>query len=196
MQRDGRVQRMAGVLLVRAPSSMRFEALSPLGTPVLIVAGDATTLTVWEVLDDKGYLLPASPNATRRWLGLALGPDELVATLSGSALPLKDPLAVDLLPPDDLGPSLTLKSADVIQRIWFDPDTGQARAVQWSGGNQARVNFTEGAPDTVPTALRLYTLDGKMEVRIRYVNPRLNSGFDPDLMTLTVPERVRIQDFR
>ena len=196
MHRDGRVQRMAGVLLLRAPSSMRFEALSPLGTPVLIVAGDASTLTVWEVLDDKGYLLPASPNATRRWLGLALGPDELVATLSGCALPLKDPLAVDLVPPDDLGPSLTLRTTDVVQRIWFDPDTGQARAVQWSGGNEARVNFTEGAPDTVPTTLRLYTLDGKMEVRIRYVNPRLNSGFDPDLMTLSVPERVKIQDFR
>ena len=196
MRKGDRTHRLAGVLLLRAPASTRFEALSPLGTPVLIVAGDATMLTMWEVLDDKAYRLPASPNATRRWLGLALGPDELVATLWGCALPLKDPLAVELVAPDETGPSLTLRGKDLVQRIWFDPANGQTRAVEWTDGTPARVTFTEGPPDSVPTALRLYTLDGKMEVRIRYQNPRLNSGFDADLMTLNVPERVRIQDFR
>lgn len=196
MRRGDRAQRLAGVLLLRAPASMRFEALSPLGTPVLIVAGDSLTLTVWEVLDDRAYLLPASPDATRRWLGLAVGPDELVATLWGCPLPLKDPLAVDLVASDDIGPSLTLRSDKRVQRIWFDPATGQARAVEWTGSDGARVTFTDGGPDTVPGAIRLYTLDGKIEVRIKYQNPRLNSGFDADLMTLSVPERVRIQDFR
>ena len=196
MRKGDRTQRLAGVLLLRAPASTRFEALSPLGTPVLIVAGDASTLTVWEVLDDKAYRLPASPDATKRWLGLALGPDELVATLAGCALPLKDPLVVELLAPDDTSPSLRLRGKDMVQRIWFDPADGQPRAVEWTDGTPAHVTFADGAPDSVPTTLRLYTLDGKMEVRIRYQNPRLNSGFDPDLMTLTVPERVRIQDFR
>jgi len=47
------------VLLLRAPASVRFEALSPFGTPVLVVAGDAKALTVWEVLGERAYLFPA-----------------------------------------------------------------------------------------------------------------------------------------
>ncbi len=115
------------MLLLSAPSALRFEALSPFGTPMLVVGEDETTLTVWEVLAQRAYYLPASPDSTRRWLGLALGPDELVATLSGHAVPLKDPLAVELMPADGLGPSLTVRSKDVVQRIWFDPANGRPR---------------------------------------------------------------------
>src|SRR6266536_1685090 len=116
VRRGDRVERLAGVLLLRAPSSLRFEALSPFGTPVLVVAGDAKALTVWEVLDGRAYILPASPDANRRWLGLALGGDELVALLSGRVRPPKDPLALELLPADGVGPSLTLRSTDGVQR--------------------------------------------------------------------------------
>jgi hypothetical protein len=31
---------------------------------------------------------------------------------------------------------------------------------------------------------------------VAYRNPQMNSGLDPSLLTLTVPEHVRIQDFR
>jgi outer membrane lipoprotein-sorting protein len=197
IRRDKRVQRLAGVLLLRAPSSLRFEALSPFGTPIIVVAGDEKTLTVWEVLDDKAYALPASPDANRRWLGLAMGIDELVALLSGRVLPLKDPLTGDLLPADPVGPSLSLRGADATQRIWFDPATGQAREVQWTGGaNPARVVFAETDPDSPPAGVTLATLDGKLEVAIKYRKPRVNTGFSPDLLKLTIPEHVKIQEFR
>jgi hypothetical protein len=198
VRRGNRVQRLAGVLLLRAPSSLRFEGLSPFGTPVLVVAGDEKSLTVWEVPDERAYILPASPDANRRWLGLALGPDELVATLCGRVLPVKDPLAVQLLPAaDGAGPSLTLRRKDVSQRIWFDPATGQASAVEWSGGaDPVRVVFTDGAPDSTPAGMTLTTLDGKLEVAVKYQDPRMNIDFDPELLKLTVPEHVRIQDFR
>ena len=198
IRRDGRVQRFADcVLLLRAPSSLRIEVLSPFGIPVLVVAGDAKALTVWEVLDERAYILPASPDANRRWLGVALGGDELVALLSGRVRPPKDPLALELLPADRVGPSLTLRSTDGVQRVWFDPASGQARAVEWTGGaNPAHVVFADGAPDSPPAGVTLTTPDGKLEVVVKYRDPKMNTGFDAGLMDLTVPEHVRIQDFR
>ena len=197
LRRGDKVQRLAGVLLLSAPSALRFEALSTFGVPVLVVGEDATTLTLWEVPAERAYFLPASPDSTRRWLGLALGPDELVATLSGHAVPLRDPFAVELMPADGLGPSLTLRSADLEQRIWFDPASGRARAVEWRGGsNAARAVFTDGASGAVPERVILATLDGKLEASVRYQDPRVNSGLDADLVRVTVPEHVRIQDLR
>ncbi len=129
VRRSGRAQRLSGVmLLLGEPASLRFEALAPFGTPVLIVAGDPQSLTLWEVLDNRAYLAPASPDANRRWLGLALGGEDLVALLAARARPLPDPTRVELVAPDEIGPSLRLTGRDVEQRIWFDPDSGQAEA--------------------------------------------------------------------
>jgi hypothetical protein len=197
LRRGDRVQRLTGVLLLSAPSALRFEALSAFGTPMLVVGEDETTLTVWEVLAQRAYYLPASPDSTRRWLGLALGPDELVATLSGHAVLPKDPLAVELMPADGLGPSLTVRSKDVVQRIWFDPANGRPRLVEWRGGsNGARAVFVDGVTGSAPESVTLQTLDGKLEAFVRYQAPRVNSGLDADMMRVTVPEDVRIQDFR
>jgi outer membrane lipoprotein-sorting protein len=197
IRRDTQVQRLTGVLLLRAPASMRFEALTPFGVPVVLVAGDRQSMTLWEVVDNRAFILPASPDANRRWLGLAVGSEELVALLAGRVRPLADPWTVDLLPADVLGPSVLLTGDAGAQRIWLDPVTGQARQVEWTGGrNPARVTFDETPPDTPPAGLTLATLDGKLEVVVRYRDPKMNTGFDPALLTLTVPENVRIQDFR
>jgi outer membrane lipoprotein-sorting protein len=197
VRRGGRAQRLSGVmLLIGEPASLRFEALSPFGTPVLIVAGDPQSLTLWEVLDNRAYLAPASPEANRRWLGLALGGEDLVALLSGRARPLPDPTGVELVAPDETGPSVRLNGRDVEQRIWFDPASGQARQVEWTGKNPARVTFTPTPPDGPPAGLRLETPDGTLRVSVTYRDPKMNTGLDPALLKLTVPEHVRIQDFR
>jgi len=197
VRRGGRAQRLSGVmLLIGEPASLRFEALSPFGTPVLIVAGDLQSLTLWEVLDNRAYLAPASPEANRRWLGLALGGEDLVALLSGRARPLPDPTGVELVAPDETGPSVRLNGRDVEQRIWFDPASGQARQVEWTGKNPARVTFTPAPPDGPPAGLRLETPDGTLRVSVTYRDPKMNTGLDPALLKLTVPEHVRIQDFR
>ena len=197
IRQDNKVQRLDGVLLLMTTSSMRFEALSPLGTPMLVVGGDATTLTVWETMNQRAYRLPASPDATRRWLGLALGPDELVATLSGRAVPLRDPLAAELVPADSVGPSISLRNASVTQRIWFDPADGRTKAVEWTGEKtQARAVFGAAGSDGAPTRVTLATLDGKLEVLVSYRDPRMNSGFDASLVDVALPENVRIQEFR
>jgi outer membrane lipoprotein-sorting protein len=197
VRRNGRAQRLSGVmLLLGEPASLRFEALSPFGTPVLIVAGDPQSLTLWEVLDNRGYLAPASPDANRRWLGLSLGGEDLVALLAARARPLPDPTRAELVAPDETGPSLRLTGRDVEQRIWFDPASGQARQVEWTGKNPARVTFTPTPPDAPPAGLRLETPDGALRVTVTYRDPKMNTGLDPALLKLTVPEHVRIQDFR
>jgi outer membrane lipoprotein-sorting protein len=197
IRRGGRAQRLSGVMLLREePAALRFEALSPFSTPVLIVAGDPQTVTLWEVLDNRAYIAPASPDANRRWLGVPLGGEDVVALLAGRARPLPDPTRVELLAADELGPSVMLTGRDVEQRIWFDPDSGQARQVQWTGRNPARATFTPTPPDAPPAGVKLETPDGALRVSIAYRQPRMNSGFDPELLRLTVPEHVRIQDFR
>jgi outer membrane lipoprotein-sorting protein len=190
IRRSGRTDRLSGVLLLRAPASLRFEALTPFGPPILVVASDAETVTLWEVAQERAYLARATPEATRRWLGLALGSEDLVALLAGYALPPRDPLSGTMVPPDDMGPSVAFETADGRQRIWLDATTGDVRQVEWTGGSQpARAAF-------VANGVHLSTLDGKLDVTVAYRDPQRNSGFDPALLTLTVPQGVKIVDFR
>jgi outer membrane lipoprotein-sorting protein len=190
IRRAGRVDRLSGVLLLRAPASLRFEALAPFGPPLLVVASDAETVTLWEVAQERAFIARATPDANRRWLGLALGSEELVALLAGYALSPRDPLSGAMLPPDDIGPSVVFETADGRQRIWLDPTSGDPRQVEWTGGSQpARAVFLE-------KGVQLATLDGKLDVSVSYRDPQRDSGFDPELLKLTVPQGVRILDFR
>jgi outer membrane lipoprotein-sorting protein len=190
IRRAGRVDRLSGVLLLRAPASLRFEALAPFGPPLLVVSSDAETVTLWEVAQERAFMGRATPDANRRWLGLALGSEELVALLAGYALAARDPLSGTMLPPDDIGPSVMFETADGRQRIWLDPVSGDSRQVDWTGGSQpARAIFVENG-------VRLATLDGKLDVSVSYRDPQRDTGFDPELLKLTVPQGVRILDFR
>jgi outer membrane lipoprotein-sorting protein len=190
IRRGDRLDRLTGVLLLRAPAELRFEALAPFGSPILVVASDADTVTLWEVAQQRAFLARSSPEATKRWLGLALGPEDLVALLAGHALPPRDPRAGEMLPPDAIGPSVSFETATGRQRIWLDATSGTARQVEWTGGSQpARVVFRPEGP-------HLSTLDGKLDVDVRYKDPQRDTGFEPALMKLTLPQGVNIQDFR
>jgi outer membrane lipoprotein-sorting protein len=197
IRQDAKVQRLSGPLLLRAPVSLRFEALAPFGIPVALVASDGQSVTVWQVVDNRAYLLPASADAARRWLGLAVGGEDVVMLLGGRVRPLAEPQTVEMLPPDVLGPSLRLVNGETTQRIWLDPVTGQPRQVEWTGTKTpTRVIFDQPDPAAPPAGLTLSTLDGKIEADIRYRNAQMNPGLDPGLLSLTLPESVRIRDFR
>jgi len=190
IRRAGRADRLSGVLLLRAPASLRFEALAPFGPPLLVVASDPESVTLWEVPQERAFIGRSTPDANRRWLGLALGSEELVALLAGYALPAPDPFSGTMLPADNIGPSVTFQTADGRQRIWLDPASGEARQVEWTGGSQpARAVFSGNG-------VRLSTLDGTLDVSVAYRDPLRDSGFDPELLRLTVPQGVRILDFR
>jgi outer membrane lipoprotein-sorting protein len=197
IRRSGKTQRLSGPLLLRAPGSLRFEALTPLGPPALVVTSDADMVTIWEVLQNRAYLLSPTPEATSRWLGLPLGAEDLVALLSGNVRPLSDASTGTLASDDGPGAFLSLSDAGGTQRIWFDPVTGQPRQVEWTGGRlAARAVFSEAESGEPPRGVRLAMLDGSLDVDVRYRSPRMDSGFDPGLLRLKLPEDVRIQDFR
>lgn len=197
IRRDGRVERLAGVLLLSAPASIRFEALTPWGQPFLLLAGDGRTVTLYHVADNRALVGPASAGATERWLGFALEPRELVAILAGYVLPIPDPDSAQLLRADGLGPSLRLTGPAGDQRIWLDPATGLVRQVELSrGGTPSRIAYGPRGAGGVPTSLALAALDGPLAVTVRYREPRLGTGPPPDLFTLRLPEHVEIQRFR
>lgn len=199
IRQGGRVQRLSGVLLLKAPTAFRFEALSPFGPPILVVAGSPESVTVWEVLQNRAYLLPSTPEANRRWLGLALSAEDLVAFLAGQVRPMPAPRTGTLVPPDETGSSLRLSGPEGTQRIWLDP-AGHPLKVEWTEGKSPlRVTFTrgeDGGDPAPPREIRLQTLDGKLDVSVVYHEPQLNRGLDAALLTLTVPQGVEIQDFR
>ncbi len=196
IQREQRRDRLSGVLLLKAPASLRFEALAPFGPPLLVVASDAESLTVWEVLDNRATLVSPTPESSARWLGIALGTDDVVAVLAGRARLLRDPREARLLGEDAIGPSVELEDGKSRQRVWFDPATGRPRQIEWTGGKHpARVVF-DPADGEAPNGLTLATLDQKLEVRLRYRDPQWNAGLDPARLRVTVPESVRIRDFR
>jgi hypothetical protein len=192
------VQRLSGVLLLKAPGAFRFEALSPFGPPILVVAGSPESVTVWEVLANRAYLLPSTPDANRRWLGLALSAEDLVALLAGQVRPMPAPRTGSLLAPDEMGPSLRLSGREGTQRVWLDPD-GHPLKVEWTEGKSPlRASFARanGGAGALPREIRLQTPDGKLEVSVIYREPRVDSGLDAALLPLTVPQGVEIQDFR
>lgn len=197
IHRDGRVQRLTGVLLLKAPASLRFEALTPWGQPFLLLVGNAESVTLYQVAENRAVVGPASARATERWLGVALEPDELVGILAGHVLPLKDPYSAELVPADGVGPSIKLTGAAGVQRIWADPETGIARQVELLGSkNPARVTYEGSGPDRPPSSLTLTALDAPLTVSIRYRDPRLGTSLSPDLFTLTLPDSVKVQQFR
>ena len=192
------LQRLSGVLLLKAPAAFRFEALSPFGPPLLVVAGSAESVTVWEVLRNRAYLLPSTPEANRRWLGLALPAEDLVAFLAGQVRPMPSPRTGTLMPPDETGASLRLSGSEGTQRIWLDrggpPAQGRVDRGQESPARyvHARRRRRRGGA----AEIRLQTLDGKLDVSVVYREPHVNTGLDPARLTLTVPQGVEIQDFR
>ncbi len=197
IQRDGRVQRLTGVLLLRAPVSVRFEALTPWGQPFLLLVGNARSLTLYQVPDNRAWVGPASAKATERWLGLALEPEELVGILAGHVLPLKDPYSAEIVPADGVGPSIKLTGATGVQQIWADPETGVVRQVELTGAKTpTRITYAGGVPTDPPASLTLAALDAPLVVSVRYHEPQLGTGPSPDLFTLTLPKGVKIQRFR
>ena len=197
IRRDDQVQRFNGVLLLQAPASLRFEALTPWGQPFLLLAGNAATVTLYQVAENQALVGPPSARATERWLGFALEPDELVGLLSGLVVPIKDPYSADLMPADAMGPSLRLTGVSGIQRIWLDPETGVVGQVELSGTHtKARITYANPGAAEPPSALTLTALNAPLTVSIRYQDPKFRTGLSPDLFTLALPEHVKIQRFR
>jgi outer membrane lipoprotein-sorting protein len=189
-------QRLSGVVLARAPASVRFEALSPFGQPFLLVAMHDGQITAYNAATNEARVGPADVQSAAKLISLPVEPEDLVALLSGRAAPPKDLRVAELMPPDELGPSISLVGRYNRQRVWLDFETGIARQVTIIGGRtEATVTF-QREKDGALTGFDVNAANGYATGTVRYRSFQLNAGIDAERFALTPPKDAKIQPIR
>jgi len=195
-QRGGERFRMRSIVLAKAPASVRFEALSPLGSPLLVATIHEGRLTAYDAVNDEATVGPATAEAAARLLGLPFEPEDLVGVLSGRPSPPKDLREVTLNAADADGPSLNLVGAVNTQRVWMDLETGVVRQMDISGGRgDARIVFRRD-PAAALTGFEATAALGFVKSSVRYENPQVGAGIEPERFVFTPPKSAKIRTIR
>ena len=196
LARGAEQQRFTGVLLAAAPGSVRFEALSPFGQPLLVATVHAGQLTAYDAATNEAVVGPADARTTAELLHLPFDPDDLVAVLAGLAVPPDDLRLAEIQPPDEHGPSLLMIGAVHQQRVWMDLETGRVDHLEITGGRAAaRVSFRRDAAGVL-TGFDLAAGDGHVTGAVRYRNLVVDSGVDAERFTLTLPKDAKTRSIR
>ncbi len=196
LEKGGERQRLTGVLLARAPGSVRFEALSPFGQPFLFVTVHEGHLTVYDATTNEATVGEASAEATARMLSLPFDPDDLVAVLSGRAAPPKDLRVVEILPADEHGPSLNLIGGVHQKRVWMDFTSGVVRRLSITGGRAAAVvSYLVNAEGNL-TGFDLSAGEGYITATVRYRNLATGVGVEPERFTFALPKDAKTRAIR
>lgn len=195
-ERHGERIHLAGVLLVRRPGSVRFEALAPFGPPLFLATVHGGELRSYSVATNEALVGPADAETTARLLSLPVEPQDLVGVLAGLVAPPEDLRAADIHPADEHGLSLELHSPLHRRRVWLDWTTGVVRQQQITGGRyELRVTYDRGEAGE----LRGFTFtagEGVVRGRARYRDPVFGAGIDPERFTLIIPEGARVRTLR
>jgi outer membrane lipoprotein-sorting protein len=196
IERGGQRQRLRGVLLARAPHSIRFEALAPFGPPLLLMVIRDGQLTVYDALTNEATVGPATAESAARVLSLAVEPDDLVAVLAGRTAPPRDLRVAEVLAPDADGASLSLIGRFHRQRVWMDFTTGVVHQLEIVGGRYvARVVFQRDGQGAL-TGFDLDAGEGHVRAAVRYDTLVLNGGVEADRFVLAIPKGAKIQPLR
>lgn len=196
VDRGGQRQQLNGVLLAKAPGSVRFEALSPFGQPIVIAVVHGGQLTALSTLTNEAVVGEATAETTARLLSLPLEPHDLVAVVSGHAVPPRDLRLAEIMPPDALGPSLSLVGSVSEQRIWMDFQTGLVRQLQIVGGRAvATVTYLRDDEGRL-TGFDLTAAERYVTGTVRYRNVATGVGLSDDRFALALPKDVKTQSIR
>jgi outer membrane lipoprotein-sorting protein len=196
LKRGSDRQQLSGVLLARAPASVRFEALSPFGQPFLLVAMHEGQITAYNAATNEARVGTASAESAAELISLPVEPEDLVALLSGHAAPPRDLRVAEMLPPDELGPSINLVGRYNRQRVWLAPETAIVQQVTITGGRaEATVTF-QRATDGALTGFDFTAANGYVTGAVRYRSLALNAGVDTERFALTLPKDAKIQSIR
>lgn len=196
VQRGSERQRVRGVILAKTPSSVRFEALSPLGPPLLVATIHDGQITAYDATTGEATIGAATADAAARLLSLPFEPEDLVGILSGRPVPPRDLREAEILPADTDGPSLSMVGAINAQRVWMDFTSGVVRQVEISGGRgDARIVFRRG-PDGAMAGFELTAGMGVIKSVVRYENPAMGAGIEPERFVFTPPKGAKIRTIR
>jgi outer membrane lipoprotein-sorting protein len=193
IERGGRKQDVTGVLLLKAPASLRFEALSPFGPPLLIATIHDGQLVLYNAASNSATVGPATPDTAGRLFSLAVTPDELVGLLAGRAVPPTDLRVATVLPADEHGPSLEMIGALHRQQVWMDFATGFVRRIQITGGRIEALLIYQHADDGALTGFNLAAAQGNVTGTVRYRNLVIDAGIEPERFHLTIPAGAAIE---
>ena len=195
-QRGTERYRVRAVILAKAPASVRFEALSPLGQPLLVATIHDGRITAYDATNDEASVGPATAATAARVLSLPLEPEDLVGVLAGRPAPPRDLREAALLPPDADGPSLNLVGAVNTQRVWMDLETGLVRQLEISGGRgDARIVFRRDAAGAM-TGFDVTAGMGLIRSVVRYEQPTFGAGVGDDRFVFTPPKSAKIREIR
>ena len=196
VRRGGRIQRFSGVLLVKPPASLRFEALSPLGQPVLLLTVSGGTLSAYNVVENLAFSYQVNEQTTSRWLGVPLDAEDLVGLLLGRVIPSRGLRRVEILPSDGEGPSLELTGERQRARLWLDVEAGEVHKVAIGGGRATLVvTYTRTPGSPVPS--EIHAAAGQdFEATVEYREPEIATGLDAERFELRVPNGANVQRIR
>jgi len=195
VSRRGERQRFNGVLLAKAPASLRFEALSPFGAPLFVLTIHEGQLTAYNAASNEATVGPANADTAASMLSLAVDPDDVVAILAGRTVPPKDLRVAEILPPDEYGPSVQLMGALHQQRVWMDFSTGVVSRLDITGGRYvARVVFQRDGDQL--RGLDLDAAEGTVTATVRYQSLVVDGGIDDERFVFAVPKSAKIQPLR
>lgn len=196
VERGGQRQRLTGVLLAKAPGSVRFEALSPFGQPFLIAVVHEGRLTAFSAATNEAMVGDATAETTARLLSLPLEPRDLVAVVSGYAVPPDDLRMGEILPADALGPSLSLVGAVHEQRIWMDFQSGVVRQLQIIGGRVAATVTYQRDDEGRLTGFDVSAAERYVTGTVRYRNLTTGVGLSANHFALALPKDAKTQPIR
>jgi outer membrane lipoprotein-sorting protein len=196
VDRGSKRQTLSGVLLAKAPGSLRFEALSPFGQPVLVAVVHGGQLTAYSTVSNEAVVGEATAETTAELLGLPFEPHDLVAVVSGYAVPPGDVRVGEILPADDLGPSLSVVGRFNEQRIWMDLDTGVVRQLQIVGGRAAATVTYLRDDEGRLTGFDISAAERYVTGTVRYRSLATGVGLDADRFALTLPKDAKTQPIR
>lgn len=196
LDRGGDRQRLTGVVLARAPGSVRFEALSPFGQPFLLVTVHEGRITAYDAATNEAFVGAATAETSARLLRLPLEPPDLVAVLAGRAVPPQDLRVAEVLPPDGLGPSLRLIGNLHQQRVWMDFQTGLVSQVQITGGlAEAVITYRRDETGGL-TGFDITAGQGYVTGSVRYRRLVTGQGIDPARFALSLPKDAKFKSIR
>ena len=196
IQRGNRKEPITGALLLKRPDSLRFEALSPFGQPLLIATVHDSRIVTYDVGANAATVGAATPEAAAGLFGIAVEPEHLVGLLAGLPVPPADLRVAEILPPDEHGPSLELVGRIHRQRVWMDFATGVVRRAQLIGGRLDALLIYRRAGDGTIAGFELSAAQENVTGTATYRNVTVNSGLEAERFTLTIPPGASIERLR
>jgi outer membrane lipoprotein-sorting protein len=183
-----------GVMLVRAPGSVRFEALTPFGPPLFLAVIHDNRLTTYNAATHEALIGEVTAESAARTLSFPFDPDDLVGILAGRPSPARDVRVARLLPPDEDGPSLGISGADWYQRVWMDLATGLVKQIEMAGGRyEVRVTYERDGDGRV-TGFDFAAAQGMFSGSVRYRQAVFGAGIDPERFRLVIPAGAKVEE--